>query len=151
MTRFAVLSDIHSNIWALDAVLADARKKQVDQLINLGDILYGPLAPKATYERLQSEAVITIRGNQDRQIYEATDAEIAANPTLSSFLKTLGRHRWNGCANCRRHSLWLTISFSATAHRIMTWSIYWRMLFRVTPKSGLIQTSLDIYRLLPHP
>ncbi len=64
MTRFAVLSDIHSNIWALDAVLEDVRKKQIDQLINLGDILYGPLAPKATYERLQHETIITIRGNQ---------------------------------------------------------------------------------------
>ena len=90
MTRFAVLSDIHSNVWAVDAVLDDARNQQVDRLINLGDILYGPLAPKATYERLQCENIITIQGNQDRQIYQATEADIAANPTLQFILEDLG-------------------------------------------------------------
>lgn len=89
MIRYAVLSDIHSNLWALEAVLADAKQRAADRLINLGDILYGPLAPAATYQRLQQESFITIQGNQDRQIYQADSAEIAANPTLQFILDDL--------------------------------------------------------------
>ena len=90
MSKFAVFSDIHSNLWALEAVLSDARRKAVDGLINLGDILYGPLAPKETYDLLQTESVVTIKGNQDRQIYEATNSEISSNPTMEFILSELG-------------------------------------------------------------
>ncbi len=68
MGKFAVLSDIHSNVWALEAALEDVRKRGVDGIFNLGDILYGPLAPGLTFDLLQAEEVITIKGNQDRQI-----------------------------------------------------------------------------------
>ncbi|WP_422469148.1 metallophosphoesterase family protein, partial [Endozoicomonas sp. ALC013] len=90
MSKLAVFSDIHSNVWALEAVLLDAKQKSVDGLINLGDILYGPLAPRETYDLLQTEEIITIKGNQDRQIYEATDSEISSNPTMQFILSELG-------------------------------------------------------------
>ena len=42
-TRWAVLSDIHSNIEALEAVLADAAAQKVDKIAVLGDVIdYGP-------------------------------------------------------------------------------------------------------------
>ncbi|WP_367108808.1 metallophosphoesterase [uncultured Psychrobacter sp.] len=95
MITIAAISDIHSNIFALKAVLADIKRRKIDQkieqIVNLGDILYGPIAPKATYELLthhQSE-IITIRGNQDRQIYEATEAETTSNPTLAFIIDDL--------------------------------------------------------------
>ncbi|WP_427982779.1 metallophosphoesterase family protein [Agarivorans sp.] len=44
--RIAVLSDIHSNVFALSAVLSDVSKRGVDVTVNLGDILYGPIARK---------------------------------------------------------------------------------------------------------
>ncbi|WP_422413702.1 MULTISPECIES: metallophosphoesterase family protein [unclassified Endozoicomonas] len=91
MKKIAVLSDIHSNVWALEAILLDAKRKGVDGLINLGDILYGPLAPRETYDLLQTEEVITIRGNQDRQIYQATESEISSNPTMQFILSELGK------------------------------------------------------------
>ncbi|WP_422137767.1 metallophosphoesterase family protein [Endozoicomonas sp. ALC020] len=91
MKKFAVLSDIHSNVWALEAIFLDAKRKGVDGLINLGDILYGPLAPRETYDLLQTEEVITIRGNQDRQIYQATESEISSNPTMQFILSELGK------------------------------------------------------------
>ena len=94
--KIAVLSDIHSNVFALEAVIDDAKKRGVDQVLNLGDILYGPIAPKATYELLKEHDFITIRGNQDRQIYEATRAEIDANPTMQFIIKDPGEEpiRW---------------------------------------------------------
>ena len=39
MTKIAVLSDIHGNTTALEAVLADAQKSEVDEYWLLGDIL----------------------------------------------------------------------------------------------------------------
>ena len=87
--RFAVISDIHSNVFALQAVLADAKRQGAQQLINLGDILYGPIAPQATYDLLRAHDILTIRGNQDRQIEAATTADLAANPTLAFIWQDL--------------------------------------------------------------
>jgi len=93
ITTIAAISDIHSNVYALEAVLADIRHRGVDQIVNLGDILYGPIAPNATYELLMAhqDDIITIRGNQDRQIYEATTAEVTNNPTMDFIVKDLSK------------------------------------------------------------
>lgn len=88
--KIAALSDIHANVYALRAVLADARRRDADSFVNLGDILYGPVAPRATYDLLMEQAFVTIRGNQDRQIYEAGEAELAASPTLRFVHQDLG-------------------------------------------------------------
>ena len=90
-TVIAAMSDIHSNVFALEAVLADIKNRKIDQIINLGDILYGPIAPKATYELLMAhqDDIITIRGNQDRQVYEATTIDIDSNATLAFIIEDL--------------------------------------------------------------
>ncbi len=87
--KIAAISDIHSNIYALRAVIDDINKYGVDVSLNLGDILYGPIAPQATFELLMEKNFITIRGNQDRQIYEATSEEIHSNPTMEFILSDL--------------------------------------------------------------
>ena len=88
--KLAILSDIHSNVFALESVIADAKSRSADVLVNLGDIFYGPIAPKATYEVLMKHDFITISGNQDRQIYESTSEEISSNPTMQFILDDLG-------------------------------------------------------------
>jgi predicted phosphodiesterase len=89
--RIALVADIHANIWALDAILDDIKKQHVDTTFNLGDVLYGPLKPRATYDRLRAAGdLLTIRGNQDRQIYDATEPERRSNPTLDYVIKDLG-------------------------------------------------------------
>jgi diadenosine tetraphosphatase ApaH/serine/threonine PP2A family protein phosphatase len=61
--RVAVLSDIHSNLVALDAVLADAGA--VDAVWHLGDIVgYGP-DPDGVVARLAALDAIGVRGNHD--------------------------------------------------------------------------------------
>jgi predicted phosphodiesterase len=78
--RFAVLSDIHGNLFALDAVLADIASQpaaqSVVQTVNLGDHLQGPLDPVGTAERLMPLRFPSIRGNCDRHLFE--DGTIAA-------------------------------------------------------------------------
>ena len=88
--RIAILSDIHANVWALESVLDDATQHSVDAFINLGDILYGPLEPKKTYDLLQNYPFYTIQGNQDRYIYEANNSLINANKTLKFIVSDLG-------------------------------------------------------------
>jgi 3',5'-cyclic AMP phosphodiesterase CpdA len=44
----ALISDIHGNSWALDAVLEDINQRGIDQIVNLGDCVYGPLDPAGT-------------------------------------------------------------------------------------------------------
>jgi predicted phosphodiesterase len=61
--RIAVLSDIHANLIALDAVLADAGS--VDAVWQLGDVVgYGP-EPDGVVARLASIGAIGVRGNHD--------------------------------------------------------------------------------------
>lgn len=91
----AVLSDIHGNVFALEAVLEDARARGATHLFNLGDTLYGPIAPKATFELLQEHNVVSISGNQDRQILEAAVSPEPGNPTMDFVLKDLGREPLN--------------------------------------------------------
>ena len=54
--KIAVLSDIHGNIAALDAVLADAADRGADRIVNLGDICSGGLFPVETADRLMALA-----------------------------------------------------------------------------------------------
>jgi predicted phosphodiesterase len=61
--RIAVISDVHSNLHALDAVLGDIGR--VDGIWHLGDIVgYGP-EPDAVVDRLASVGAIGVRGNHD--------------------------------------------------------------------------------------
>jgi predicted phosphodiesterase len=75
--RLAVISDIHGNLRALEAVLTDIKSRGVDATINLGDCVTGPLWPKETFETLQSLALPTVRGNHDRWIEELPDADLS--------------------------------------------------------------------------
>jgi predicted phosphodiesterase len=62
--RVAVLSDIHANLVALDAVLRDAGS--VDAIWHLGDVVgYGP-EPDAVVERLTAAGAVGVTGNHDR-------------------------------------------------------------------------------------
>ncbi|WP_233870820.1 metallophosphoesterase family protein [Paraburkholderia adhaesiva] len=66
--KIAVLSDIHGNLAALDAVLEDIRSAGADLIVNLGDILSGALHPRETADRLMPLDLPTIRGNHERQV-----------------------------------------------------------------------------------
>jgi predicted phosphodiesterase len=64
--RIAVVADIHGNILALEAVLADLAAHEPDLIVNLGDCAAGPLWPRETLERLEALNLPTVRGNHDR-------------------------------------------------------------------------------------
>jgi len=66
--RIAVIADIHGNLGALEAVLADIKKRSPDLTVNLGDLVSGPLQPRETADRLMDLSIPTIRGNHERQL-----------------------------------------------------------------------------------
>ena len=55
--RVATLSDVHGNLAALDAVLADVVEAGVDSVVFTGDVALGPF-PDATLERLMWTLVL---------------------------------------------------------------------------------------------
>ena len=91
----AVISDIHGNAWALDAVLADARARGATTFLDLGDTLDGPLDPAGTADRLMALGALTVRGNHDRWMVERReDTEVAAlRPEHREWLATFPRGR----------------------------------------------------------
>lgn len=68
MQRLAVISDLHGNLPALEAVLADLAAHAVDATVNLGDLASGPLWPHETLALLGTRAFPTIAGNHERQV-----------------------------------------------------------------------------------
>jgi predicted phosphodiesterase len=71
--RIAVVSDIHSNLLALDAVLA--KVGSVDAIWHLGDVVgYGP-EPDAVVDRLKAHAAIGVRGNHDAAATGGTEID----------------------------------------------------------------------------
>lgn len=66
--RFAVIGDVHSNIFALESVLDDIRKMDVDFILSTGDLVgYSPF-PNETIDLLRKSGVLSIQGNYDKAI-----------------------------------------------------------------------------------
>lgn len=83
--QIAVLSDIHGNRLALEAVLEDIKKQGVKRIVDLGDSLYGPLDPIGTAQLLIENNIPSVKGNEDRLLFETHED----NPTLEFVLGNL--------------------------------------------------------------
>ena len=72
--RIAFISDIHGNLTALQAVLADIKQQSADQIICLGDtISLGP-QPRETLNALRELNCVYIMGNHDEAILDPAKA-----------------------------------------------------------------------------
>ena len=83
--RLAVLSDIHGNSWALQAVLNDVASRGVKELVNLGDSFYGPLDPSGTAAILLNLEIPSVMGNEDRILLEEEMTNTTADFTRNSL------------------------------------------------------------------
>src|SRR3954452_12230852 len=66
--RLAAISDVHGNLTALDAVMADIETQNIDVVVNLGHLLSGAVQPRETADRLMDLGLPTARGNHERQL-----------------------------------------------------------------------------------
>lgn len=92
--RIAVVSDIHGNLPALEAVLGDIAASGVDVTVNLGDIVSGPLWPAQTAERLMALRLPTIRGNHERQLLELPVERMGASDAFAAARLSTAQRDW---------------------------------------------------------
>jgi len=84
--RLAVLSDIHGNLVALEAVLSDLQQYTVDGVLVAGDIVVGGPQPAETLQRLRALGSILIRGNADQALLQyAAGKAPASQATAQQF------------------------------------------------------------------
>ncbi len=68
MKRIAVISEVHANLPALEAVLEDIHRHSIDTILNLGDFVgYGPF-PNEVVKRLAKPEIRNILGNYDHKV-----------------------------------------------------------------------------------
>jgi putative phosphoesterase len=65
VVRLALISDIHGNCVALDAVLADLPRRAVEEVVCLGDVAAGGPQPHEVIARLRGLGCQVVRGNPD--------------------------------------------------------------------------------------
>lgn len=83
MSRTAILSDIHGNLPALEAVIADAAAQGCTRFANLGDSLSGPLWPVDTADLLMARDWPTIAGNHERQLLTVDRGQMNASDAFT--------------------------------------------------------------------
>jgi putative phosphoesterase len=77
--RLALISDIHGNLAALEAVLAELKAADIDRIVCLGDVAVGP-QPVETLRRIQALECAVVMGNWDEYLLEGapkTGGELA--------------------------------------------------------------------------
>ena len=89
--RVAVISDVHGNLLALEAVLADIALHAADAVVSLGDHLSGPFDPRGTADRFLDLDIPCVRGNHDRFIVEGRENDWAVDVVARAAIDA--RHR----------------------------------------------------------
>jgi|SRR5579864_453785 len=89
--RTAIISDVHGNLTALDAVLADLRQQKPDVVYHGGDLPYGGSHPAEVIDCIVAEGWMGVRGNTDEMLWDtsARQALEAAAPKLKPLFKAL--------------------------------------------------------------
>ena len=107
----AVMSDIHGNLEALKAVIADIDEMGIEEIYFLGDVVgYGP-EPEACIDLIEQRCTVCLMGNHD---YAILNAPVGFNPIAAEAIWCLKarmepgiyslpwkRHRWNFLGDLR--------------------------------------------------
>jgi predicted phosphodiesterase len=88
--RVAALYDVHGNLPALEAVLADPRCRDVDALVCGGDLCAGPM-PVEVLGLMEEHHAVFVRGNADRELHGWPAERLSADQleTLHSWPTTI--------------------------------------------------------------
>jgi putative phosphoesterase len=88
--RIALISDIHGNLLALEAVLAEIRELQVDEMVCLGDVATLGPEPEAVVRRLEDLNAPCILGNHDS--YALSGVAPSSSPNMPDWMQA--QVRW---------------------------------------------------------
>ncbi|WP_398478370.1 metallophosphoesterase family protein [Tardiphaga sp.] len=92
--RFAVLADVHGNYLALEAVLADIKAQGLTEIVNLGDMVSGPLDAHRTVEIMMGMNAVCVRGNHDRYVTDYTLEQMYPSDRLAHSQLTPPQMEW---------------------------------------------------------
>jgi len=89
--RIAIISDVHGNLTALDAVLADLRQQKPDVIFHGGDLPYGGSHPAEVIDCIVQEGWKGVLGNTDVLLWDssARPALETSAPKLKPLFKVL--------------------------------------------------------------
>jgi diadenosine tetraphosphatase ApaH/serine/threonine PP2A family protein phosphatase len=117
--RVAFISDIHANLEALEAVLADIGERGVGEILCLGDVVGYGIDPEACIDRVQRRAEVCLCGNHD---WAAVNSALGFNATARRAIEytqaRLKPGRLSGGAARRR---WEFLEKLPHEHRIDDW------------------------------
>ena len=92
--KIAIISDIHGNLPALQAVLAEIDRANVDHIINCGDTLGGPLEAARTADVLMQRQIPMIAGNHERQMLTLPPRKMNASDTCALAELSAQQRAW---------------------------------------------------------
>jgi predicted phosphodiesterase len=92
--RLAVITDIHGNVAALEAVLADIAARGIARTVCLGDCLSGLMWPRETAELLMARDIPIVRGNHDRWLVEHEPAKMGKQDAVAFAATTPDQRAW---------------------------------------------------------
>ena len=75
MEKIAIISDIHANITALEAVLEDIRSRNIDKIFCLGDIVIKGPNPDKVIDIIKEKCDVVIKGNCDESVASSRAVE----------------------------------------------------------------------------
>jgi len=89
--RIAIISDVHGNLTALDAVLSDLRQQKPDVIFHGGDLPYGGPNPAEVIDCIVQEGWKGVLGNTDEMLWDssARPALETSAPKLKPLFKVL--------------------------------------------------------------
>lgn len=67
--RIAIISDVHGNAFALQAVLKELQQAAPDVIVNLGDQIEGAAHPALAYQLQASLGAVEVRGNNEEKLW----------------------------------------------------------------------------------
>jgi putative phosphoesterase len=79
--RTALIADIHGNLVALDAVLSDIHRRDVDRVVCLGDVAATGPQPREAIDRIAEIGCQVVMGNTDEWLIEPRDESIEDDDT----------------------------------------------------------------------
>jgi predicted phosphodiesterase len=81
--RLAVVSDIHGNLTALDAVIADLERREIDRVVHGGDLALAGCQPAEVIDRVRELGWLGVVGNVDELLWapEEYDRQLRRAPS----------------------------------------------------------------------
>ena len=93
--KVGIISDVHSNIKALNTVLREFDKIKVDKIICCGDIIGIGANPEETVQALinRKEILVSVRGNHEQYLLEGLPKDVHDDKRAMS-LEEIDNHQW---------------------------------------------------------